>query len=58
LAFVPPGQNGYYDIELTMTSKPTRKLGHDHAVPLPGVYRYDGKTYRHVGTQVSLGEDN
>lgn len=58
LAFVPPGQNGHYDIELNMTTKPTRKLGDDHTIPIPGVYRYDGKTYRHVGTQVPLGEDN
>ena len=59
LDFVPPGQNGHYDVEVTMTSKPSKKrLKDDLSIPAPGVYRYDGKTYRHVGTQLPLGEGN
>jgi hypothetical protein len=43
-SYRPPGSNGVFDI--VIATKDHSKRAKDYA--LPGVYRYDGKEYRHV----------
>jgi len=55
LDFGPPGPDGIYDIVVKMTSPPTRqRYRKDSLIPFAGVYRYDGKIYKHVRTQIPL----
>jgi hypothetical protein len=60
-SFAQPGPTGMYDIMLTVktddqlpdTTEVRRQV---MAIPTPGVYRFDGKVYRLVGTQIELGK--
>ena len=53
--FGPPAPNGIYDVVVKMTSPPTRqRYRKDSLIPLAGIYRYDGKIYKHLRTQTPL----
>ena len=50
--FGPPGLAGVFDVVVKMVSQGKLAEG----FPVPGIYRYDGKVYRHFGTHKELGE--
>ncbi len=51
-SFGAPGPDGVFDIVLKMKNVGKKAEGN----PAPGVYRYDGKAYRHTKTQELLGK--
>jgi hypothetical protein len=52
LSFGAPGPDGVFDIVVKMKNLGKKAAGY----PAPGLYRYDGKVYRHTKTQATLGK--
>ena len=60
-SFRPPASNGIFDVVVKMKSDDRRAhtvaaRERGEGAPEPGVYRYDGKVYRHVRTHTELGK--
>jgi hypothetical protein len=60
-SFARPGPTGMFDVVLKVTADNQRALTpaarkRGQGSPTPGVFRYDGKVYRRVGTQIELGK--